>query len=168
MPVRKTDVPAKMPSRRASGVEALLRQVLTQQAVMSEQLESLSRRTDEAAGNAATARELANRTNIILEEQNVLARLGEYRSEVKSTIEAMRQDLVHAHEGLKKELAALETASANRFAAVEARVAKLEADYQQREGIKSLAGWLMKNAPWLFAGIAAFAAGFGFHGGPEK
>ena len=74
----------------------------------------------------------------------------------------MRQDLVHAHEGLKKALAEAESASVQRFVAVELRVQKLENDYQQREGIKSLAAWLMKNAPWLLAGIAAFAAGLGF------
>lgn len=162
----KTTPPGRQAApRRASGVETLLRQVLERQAAQGEQLTHLAQRTAEAVESAQHARDLASRTNIILEEQNVLARLTEYRNEAKATIESMRQDLVHAHDGLKRELVAMETSATTRFVQVEARVAKLEVDYQQREGVKSLAAWLTKNAPWLFAGIAAFMAGLGFHGG---
>lgn len=156
------NAPAVKPRRRATGVEVLLREVLAQQAAQGAQLEGLSRRTEEAAGNAQAARELANRTNIILEEQNVLARLVEYRADVRREIEGMRQDVVAAHGNLRSALAELEKSVAGDVKALGDRIGKLEADYQKREGVKDLAAWLMKNAPWLFAGLAAFAAGLGF------
>lgn len=130
--------------------ETLLRQILAGQAVQDAKIENISERLENAAIDARTARDLANRTNTILEEQNIVARFGELRTEVRQAMTEIRQDFVAANTKLRNDLDALA-----------ARVKVLEDDRQQREGIKSLAAWLMKNAPWLFAGIAAFVAGMG-------
>lgn len=42
------------------------------------------------------------------------------------------------------------------------RIDTLESQRDQMKGAGTLATWLTKNAPWLLAGIAAFAAGMGF------
>lgn len=41
------------------------------------------------------------------------------------------------------------------------RIKSLEDDRNQVRGVASFWGWLIKAAPWLFAGIAAFLAGIG-------
>jgi predicted nucleic acid-binding Zn-ribbon protein len=132
-------------------VETLLRQLLAGQAVQAERLENLSDRIDDAASDARTARELAAKTSTILEEQNIVARFSELRAEVRQTMAETRQDFVAANVKLR-----------NDFDALERRVEALEAERNKLVGMKSLAEWLMKNAPWLLAGIAAFAAGAGW------
>lgn len=47
---------------------------------------------------------------------------------------------------------------------LEDRIDKLEKLRDQQAGAAALVGWVMKHAPWLFAGIAAFAAGFNWKG----
>lgn len=42
------------------------------------------------------------------------------------------------------------------------KVDKLESERDQVKGAASFWTWLTKNAPWLLAGLAAFAAGMGF------
>lgn len=131
-------------------VEALLRQLLAGQAGQAAQLEALSERVDTAALDARTARDLAARTSTILEEQNIVARFGELRTEVRAIVTEIRQDFVAANTKLRNEHEALCK-----------RVEALEAERQKLVGMKSLLEWLMKNAPWLLAGIAAFVAGTG-------
>lgn len=44
---------------------------------------------------------------------------------------------------------------------LENRVNQLESERDQVKGAASFWTWLTKNAPWLLAGVAAFAAGLG-------
>lgn len=132
-------------------VEALLRQLLAGQAAQEERLEALSERVSEAAGDARTARDLAAKTSTILEEQNITVRFQELRAEVRQVMTEIRQDFVAANTKFRSDLDALCK-----------RVEALEADRQKLVGVKAVVEWLMKNAPWLLAGIAAFAAGTGW------
>lgn len=45
------------------------------------------------------------------------------------------------------------------------RIDDLESTRDQQKGAKALVDWLRQTAPWLLAGIAAFAAGVGLKGG---
>lgn len=132
-------------------VEALLREVLAGQAGAEQRMNDLSSQLRTTQEDARQARDLGNRITTILEEQNILARFSEHRTEIRQVVTEIRQDFVAANTTLRKEVTAIEK-----------RVDVLEADKQQREGIKTFVGWLMKNCPWLLAGIAAFAAGLGF------
>lgn len=135
----------------AESVEGLLRQLLAGQAAQQERLEGFSERLDVTAADARVARELAAKTSTILEEQNITARFAELRIEVRAVMSETRQDFVAANTKLRSDL----------DAAVK-RIEALEAERQRLVGMKSLAEWLMKNAPWLLAGMAAFAAGSGW------
>lgn len=138
----------------AESVEALLRQVLAGQAAQQERLEALSDRLDGTAADARSARELAAKTSTILEEQNITVRFAELRAEVRQVMSETRQDFVAANTNLRRELDDLVK-----------RVAALEAERNKLVGMKGLVDWLLKNMPWLLAGIAAFAAGIGFDKG---
>ncbi len=48
---------------------------------------------------------------------------------------------------------------------LEARLELLESLRDQQAGAKALVEWIFKHVPWLFAGIAAFAAGLNWKGG---
>lgn len=133
--------------------EDLLREVLSNQAVFGERLENFSEQLTTTTQEARQAREQAARAIVILEEHDHAARLAEHKAENRAALADIRQDFVAANGRVRTELeAAL------------ARVASLEAERQRQEGAKGLIAWLMKNAPWLLAGIAAFAAGLGFKG----
>ncbi len=47
---------------------------------------------------------------------------------------------------------------------LEDRLDTLEKLRDQQAGAAALVNWMLKYAPWLFAGIAAFAAGFNWKG----
>lgn len=52
-----------------------------------------------------------------------------------------------------------------RLTAALRRIDDLEGTRDQQKGAKALVDWLRLTAPWLLAGIAAFAAGVGFNKG---
>lgn len=158
--------------RRTSGVEMLLREILAGQAGFDARLDDVSERLSTTQADARQARDLGNRVAVILEEQNIIARFDAHKTDVRQQMAEIRQDFVAAYTKLRTDLEGVATTAAGERAKIEAtaaaergkledRIKALEADLQRREGVKSLAAWLMKNAPWLFAGIAAFAAGVG-------
>jgi hypothetical protein len=143
-------------------VESLLREVLAGQAVQGAQLKNLENKVDKAAIAADNARDLSNKINTILEEQDIGTRFSEHRGEVRQQMSEMRQDVVAAITKVRTDIEANDRKWAKCFDELEKRIEALESDFHKREGVRSLVGWLMKNAPWLFTGIAAFAAGVGF------
>lgn len=139
------------------GVETLLRQLIAGQAEQGAQLRALDDRVGEVSKDAREARDLGNRVATKLEEQDIVARLDGAKVELGQRVDALRVDVVAANTLLKKEI----TAEAEARERLEARVAKLETARDQVVGVASFFGWLSKVSPWLFAGIAAFAAGVG-------
>lgn len=135
----------------ADELQTLLREVLAGQAASEQRMNDMAARLAETAEAAFKARDSSNRINTILEEQNLASRFSEHRTEMRQIITEIRQDFVAANTKLRTDHDDLAI-----------RVKALEDDLQRREGIKSFLGWLMKNAPWLLAGVAAFAAGLGF------
>ena len=133
--------------------EALLRELLVGQAATQERIESLSRQTKAAQADAREARDLVRRVATILEEQDIKAKLEEMRSEARQGVADLRSDVVNANTNLKREILDLD-----------GRVTELEKAEQRQEGMKTLAGWVMKHMPWLIAAFSAFAAGLGFKG----
>jgi hypothetical protein len=136
-------------------------------------LDSVAKAQEVTQEDAREARDVANRITTILQEQNINVRLTEIKTEMRQAfadarrearadVDALRTDVVLANTRLKTELDAAETRHRADQAANEARFKTLETDLTKRAGMKDLIGWLMKNAPWLFAGAAAFAAGLGF------
>jgi len=134
--------------------EALLRQLLAGQAATQERLDHLARQTEAAQTDAREARDLGQRITTILEEQNIKARLEEMRTEQRQGLAELRQDVVAANTNLKREIADLD-----------GRVRKLEDVQQQHVGVKAVAGWLAKHAPWIFTAFVSFAAGIGLKNG---
>lgn len=140
-------------------VEALLREVLAGQAGFDARLEDLSVRVVETQADARQARDLGNRVAVILEEQNIIARFDAHKADVRQQIAEIRQDFVAANTKFRNDLdAAVKDAAADRGKLAD-RIKALEDDRQRSEGVKSLAAWLMKHAPWLFTVIAAAVAG---------
>lgn len=135
---------------RSTGVENLLRELLALSTENATRLEDFAARLEATQDDARQARDLGNRISTILEEQNIIARFDAHKTDVRQQISEIRQDFVAANTKVRDEIVKLE-----------GRLKELENEQQRREGIKSLAGWLMKNAPWLFAGFAAFVAGLG-------
>lgn len=149
--------------RRTSGVEALLREVLAGQAGFDARLEDLSDRLSTTQADARQARDLGNRISTILEEQNIIARFDAHKADLRQQVSEIRQDFVAANTKLRNDLEAVARDAAADRAKLADRIKVLEDERQRTEGVKSLVAWLMKNAPWLFAGLAAFAAGIGLH-----
>ncbi len=67
--------------------------------------------------------------------------------DLKARLEGAAQDHVRQIEGLQ------------------GRIDALESSRDKQSGAMGVGTWLTKNAPWLLAGIAAFAAGLGAKGG---
>jgi len=154
------------------GTEALLREVLAGMAGLEARLDSVAKAQEVTQEDAREARDVANRITTILEEQNINVRLSEIKSEMRQAfadgrregrelVDALRVDVVAANTRLKTDLDQAEGRHRADHLEFEKRFKALEADLTKRAGMKDLIGWLMKNAPWLFAGVAAFAAGLG-------
>jgi hypothetical protein len=146
--------------------ETLLREVLASVAVVTARLEDLAHRQGDASKDAREARDLSNRIAAILEEQNIGARLVELRTEQRQSLAELRVDVVAANTNVLKKLS---DETAEREAADDAlseRIKVLEAERNKVVGVATFFGWLSRHAPWLLAGIAAFAAGLGFKGTP--
>lgn len=80
---------------------------------------------------------------IKIEAKDVDAKITEYRGECRATCAALTSDLKAAC----------------------LRIDQLESIRDKQNGAMSVGAWLAKNAPWLLAGIAAFAAGLGLKDG---
>lgn len=52
-----------------------------------------------------------------------------------------------------------------RLSAALTRIDNLEGTRDQQRGARALVDWLRQTAPWLLAGVAAFAAGLGLKNG---
>lgn len=141
--------------------EALLREVLQQLSKLDARVEALAEGQRATQEDAREARDLGNRVATILEEQNIVARLGEQRVELRQMVQDLREDVVAANTRLKNEMDALSTRLNARCEALEKRVEPLEAERNKVVGVASFFSWLSRVAPWLLAGIAAFAAGLG-------
>lgn len=140
------------------GMEALLHQLIAGQAEQGAELKGLSEGLGEVRADAREARDLGNRVAAKLEEQDIVARMTELKSELGGRIDGLRQDVVAANTLLRKEIAA----EAEAREKLEKRVASLETSRTQVVGVATFFAWLAKVAPWLFAGIAAFVAGMGW------
>lgn len=141
--------------------ETLLRELLAAQSAIGAQVQELVRGLATASKDAREARDLGNRITTILEEQNIVARLAEHRTESRQALAEMRQDVVAANTRLKSALDQECTERTDAIAALEARLEALEAARNKVVGVADFFGWMARVAPWLIAGLAA---GFGFDG----
>lgn len=107
-------------------------------------------------------------------QTRVLEKLSDKVDEIKERVQGLEMSgfdkrieaLKTSHE---KTETALRTAHEKSEAAqkllierLELRVNQLESERDHVKGAASLTTWITKNAPWLLAGIAAFAAGMGW------
>jgi hypothetical protein len=129
-------------------------QLLAGQARSQQQFEEVFRRLDRAEETAGEARDTAKELVTILREQNIGERLAETRGEMVALVAALRQDVVMANGLIRTDVKDLCE-----------RVEVLEAERNKVIGITGFFTWLSKVAPWLLAGIAAFAAGLGLKDG---
>lgn len=141
--------------------ETMLRQVLSQQAGLTAQLAAVVKQLQDASSDAREARDLGKRIEARIEEQNIVARLAEHRAESRQIVSEIRQDFVAANTLLKKELAAESEDREEGDRKLSVRIDTLEAERNKVIGVASFFSWLSRVAPWLLAGIAAFAAGLG-------
>lgn len=123
-------------------------------AVVVAQVESLSRRVDDLGKDTREGRDLALSIKTILETQNMPAQIAALRGDMEKGFQGARSDLVNATDHVRRDVAELE-----------ARIVSLEQFRQRADGASGLMSWVLRNAPWLFAGIAAFAAGVLFRAG---
>lgn len=148
-----------------SNDSAVLSQLVAGQAKAQQQFEELFRRLDRAEETAGEARDTAKELVTILREQDTGTRITEMRSDFRAGMAEIRQDFVAANTRLRQDL---ETEVRSRKDCTEelaGRLELLEAERNKVIGVASFFGWLSKVAPWLLAGIAAFAAGIGLKDG---
>lgn len=143
----------------------LLREVLRELGELGARVEGLQRSQEAIQDDARQARDTSNRVATILEEQNIVVRMGEQRHELRALIADLREDVVAANTRLKQELDAAVKGLTGDLAALGARVTALEAERNKVVGVAGFFSWLARVAPWLVAAIAAFAAGLGLRGG---
>lgn len=146
----------------AADLEGLVRQVLENQAASKETVKGMEKLLTEARQDARAAREGLAEIKAVLGEQNVPERVAEIRAEMKAQHVELRTDMVNTYNRLQAAVADRGTALDVRIDGLDKRVAALERLKEQATGAKSVLGWLLKHAPWLFAGIAAFLAGMGW------
>lgn len=133
---------------------AILNKLLAGQAASDQRFEEILRRLDRAEETAGEARDTARELVTILREQDTGAKMVELRTEFRAATSEMRQDFVAANSRVRHDVDDLAT-----------RIASLEAERNKVVGVAAFASWLSKVAPWLLAGLAAFAAGVGFKDG---
>lgn len=138
--------------------ETLLREVLAQTAGIERSIEELSRRLDETQVDARHARDLGNKISTILEEQNLVTRFSEHKSDVRQMLSEIRQDFVHANTSIRTEQSLAVDKLRGEINGLDARLDALEAARQQVSGAKSLVAWVAEKAPWLLAAAGAAAA----------
>lgn len=105
-------------------------------------------------------------------EITVLRQIGDNLTAQTRALEALRGKVDDVRERVirleeQKVAKEVETLKQDLAAALE-RIDELESQRDRAVGAASLWGWMAKNAPWLFAGLAAFAAGAGIKGWPFK
>lgn len=98
-------------------------------------------------------------------EITVLRQIGDNVATQTRTLEGLRDKLDDVRERvirLEEQKVAKEVDTLNaKLALALNRIDVLEAQRDMAAGAASMWGWLSKNAPWLFAGLAAFGAGMG-------
>lgn len=141
------------------GNEPLLREVLAAQAGMAAQLQEVVRGLATASQDAKEARDLGNRITTILEEQNIIARLAEHRTETRQIISEIRQDFVAANTRIRTEIEGETLRAKTCEGELEKRIEALEATRNKAVGVADFFSWAARVMPWLLAGIAAYAAG---------
>lgn len=139
---------------KAGDLEPLLREIVSSLAVLSTRLEDVVHKLDGTHHDAQEGLKLSNRLSTILEEQNVIGKLDEYRIDTKMGIADLRTDIVAANTLLRQDALSLGD-----------RIKSLEDDRNRRDGAVGLLGWLSKNAPWLFAALIAIIAWLGLKPG---
>lgn len=101
-------------------------------------------------------------------EITVLRQIGDNVAAQTRTLEGLRDKVDDVRERvirLEEQKVAKEVESLKgELSAALARIDVLESQRDKAVGAASFWSWLMKNAPWLFAGIAAFGAGIGLKG----
>lgn len=118
-------------------------------------LEGLSTRIDETRTDAREARDAATRLNERVSAQDVPAQIEHLRAAIDASTIASRSDLVNSISKVTAEMR-------ESFATRDARLAALEAFKSKVEGATGFLGWMSKNAPWMFAMLAAAAAAVGW------
>ena len=141
------------------GQEALLREILANQAASAQRVTDLGERLAQTQEDAREARDLAKGIQATLREQDVSARMVELRKDVRDEIAALRQDMVHAITGARTDATGQIAELRTDVEGLELRLAVLEADKLKRTGARTLLEWALQYTPWLLAGLAAFAAG---------
>lgn len=141
--------------------ESSLNRLLAGQARSQQQFEEVFRRLDRAEETAGEARDTAKELVTILREQDTGARIVEMRTEFRAGMAELRQDFVAANTRIRSDL----ELECKERRLLEDRVEALEADRNKVVGVAGLFTWLSKVAPWLLAGVAAFAAGVGMKDG---
>lgn len=145
--------------------ENTLNQLLAGQARSQQQFEEVFRRLDRAEETAGEARDTAKELVTILREQDTGARIVEMRTEMRAGLAELRQDVVAANTRLRGDLDAECKARTDAIDALDIRLLVLEAERNKVIGVAGFFSWLSKVAPWMLAGIAAFAAGVGLKDG---
>lgn len=134
--------------------EALLREILTGHAQLNEKVTGLQGVVESVKTDAREARDAARESAAATKAQDLPAKIAELRGQVEKMASDSRSDLVNS---IAKVTAEMRSGHGDH----EGRIATLEAARNKFAGATGLMGWLGRNAPWMFTGIAAAAALFG-------
>lgn len=100
---------------------------------------------------------------------HALRQISDGLTQTNKTLASLATDVRDVRERVVKiearDVAADLTKLDGRVEALSLRVDALERVKDRHDGAMGVGAWLSKNAAWLFAGIASFAAGLGFKTG---
>lgn len=123
---------------------------------MGERVDGILRVLETTQEDARVARATGERITTILEEQNIITRFSEHKTETRQVVAEIRQDFVAANTRLKGEIDG-----------VVKRLQSLEAAANKEAGARGLAAWIAKQAPFVWTLIGAVLAYLGIKGVPH-